>query len=356
MVDHARGRRHAGAAVPSPAHDGAPGDAPRRTAFAYVLLCHVDAEAVLRRVRRIKELSPTAHVLVRHAQGPGFLDEVHAAAAGAEVLVSRTRIRWGTGSTVTAVLEALREAEQRWQPAVTVVLSGQDHPVRDLRSWEEELLREGTDALLRADPRDYPDRYRACWHALPEWAGRFRPLLAAAARATRRDPVHRLLHVQEAGGRTWVLAHHRRDRPPVPYRKGSLWMTVSHRAVARLLAVDARTARWFATTLLPDEAFVHSVLGATPGLRVVDAPTTASFFPAEGGPHPRAVRLADLPAVRAGGAAFTRKVVPDVSDEFVRHIDALVDTERAAGSTPAAVPPTRPVPGTPTTPAPAPTP
>jgi len=337
MVNHGRGRQGAGAGVqPPPARDGAPGDAPRGRAFAYVLLSHVDPEAVLRTVRRIKELSPDAHVLVRHAQGPGFLDEVHAAAAGAEVLVSRTRIRWGTASTVTAVLEALGEAERRWRPAVTVVLSGQDHPVRDLRAWEEELLRERTDALLRADPRDYPDRWRARWHALPEWARLFRPVLVAAARATRRDPVRRLVHVQEAGERTWMLAHRRRSRPPLPYRKGSLWMTVSHRAVARLLAVDERTTRWFATTLLPDEAFVHSVLGATPGLRIVDAPTTASFFPPDGGPHPRAVRLADLPAVRASGAAFSRKVVADVSDEFVRHVDALVDAGRAATSVPAA--------------------
>jgi len=336
MVNHGRGRQDAGAgAQPPAARDGALDDAARSPAFAYVLLCHVDPEAVLRTVRRIRELSPTAHVLVRHAQGPGFLDEVHAAAAGAEVLVSRTRIRWGTSSTVTAVLEALAEAERRWRPAFTVVLSGQDHPVRDLRAWEEELRSAGTDALLRADPRDYPDRWGARWSALPEWAGGLRPLLVAAARATRADPVRRWVHVQEAGERTWMLALHRRRRPPLPYRKGSLWTTLSHRAVARLLAVDARTLRWFTTTLLPDEAFAHSVLAATPGLALVDAPTTASFFPAEGGPHPRAVGLADLPAVRASGAAFTRKVVAEVSDEFVHHVDALVDADRAAAGAPA---------------------
>lgn len=332
MVTHGRGRPTGGAG----AQDAERGrdDVPRDATFAYVLLCHVDPEAVLRTVRRIKELSPTAHVLVRHAQGPGFLDEVHAAAAGAEVLVSRTPIRWGTSSTVTAVLEALADAERRWRPSHSVVVSGQDHPVRDLRAWEEGVLRSGADALLRADSRRYDERYRSCWHALPEAAGRWRPLLAAAARATRRDPVRRLLHVQQAGGRTWVWAHARRDTPPVPYRKGTFWMTLSHRAVARLLTVDDRTRRWFATTLIPDEAFAHSVLAATPGLRVVEGATSTAFFPPEGGPHPRTVEAADAPTVLAGGAAFARKVVAGVSDEFVRLVDAAVDVERLSAVDP----------------------
>ena len=326
MVTHGRGRP---VGVTGGRHpDGARDDVPRDGTFANVLLCHVDPEAVLRSVRRIKELSPAAHVLVRHAQGPGFLDEVQAGAAGAEVLVSRTPIRWGTASTVTAVLEALAEAERRWRPSHTVVVSGQDHPVRDLRAWEDGVLRTQADALLREDPRRYDERHRFCWHALPEGAGRWRPLLAAAARATRRDPVHGVVHVQEAGGRTWVLAHARRSRPPVPYRKGSLWMTLSHRAVTALLTVDDRTRRFFATTIIPDEAFAHSVLRATPGLRVVDGMTSAAFFPPEGGPHPRTVVAEDVPTVLAGGAAFARKVVAGASDEFVRLVDAAVDAER----------------------------
>ena len=334
MVTHGRGRPADGAAEQGTAA-GADDD-PRDPAFAYVLLCHVDPEAVLRTVRRIKQLSPTAHVLVRHARDPEWLDEVHAAAAGAEVLVSRTRIRWGTSSTVTAVMEALAEAERRWRPSHTVVVSGQDHPVRDLQAWEDGVVHARADALLRADPRRYDDRHRFCWHPLPEAAGRLRPLLTAAARATRRDPVHRFLHVQEAGGRTWVLAHARRSRPPVPYRKGTFWMTLSHRAVARLMTVDDRTRRFFATTLIPDEAFAHSVLGATEGLRIVDGVTSAAFFPPEGGPHPRTVLAADVPSVLAGGAAFARKVVAGTSDEFVRLVDAAVDAERAPAAAAAA--------------------
>ncbi|NIZ90876.1 beta-1,6-N-acetylglucosaminyltransferase [Kineosporiaceae bacterium B12] len=330
MVTHGRGRP-ADRSRPRTAQD----DPPREGGFAYVLLSHVDPEAVLRSVRRIRELSPTAHVLVRHAQGPGFLDEVHAAAAGAEVLVSRTAIRWGTFSTVAAVLEALAEAERRWQPSHTVVVSGQDHPVRDLQAWEDGVRRTGADGLLRQDHRRYDERHTYRWHALPEALGRWRPLLAAAARATRNDPVRRLVHVQEAGERTWVVAHARRSRPPVPYRKGTLWMTLSHRAVARLLTVDERTRRFFATTLIPDEAFVHSVLAATPGLRVVDGVTSVAFFPPQGGPHPRTVLAEDVPAVLTTGAAFARKVVAGHSDEFVRLVDAAVDAERTR-TTPAA--------------------
>ncbi|WP_432492262.1 hypothetical protein [Kineococcus gypseus] len=319
-----------------PAREG--GAAARPAPFAYVLMAHTDPARVLAAVRRTRSLSPSAGVLVRHTRGPGFLREEDLAALGAAQLHSRVRVRWGTWSLVAAVLEALGEAERRWQPAATVVVSGQDHPVLDLSAWEERLRAAGTDALLRPDPREYPERYASCWHPVPGTGAAPPCWCRAAARASDvlagragRGPL------QFAGERTLLLRHARTGgAPPVPpglrYRKGSLWATLSARAVERVLAAarDEPLRRFFASTLLPDESFVHTVLRAQADLRVVDGPTTLPFFPPGGASHPRSVVLADLDAVRRSGAAFTRKVVSPDSDAFVRAVDALVDRERSA--------------------------
>ena len=298
--------------------------------FAYVLLCHVDAEAVLATARRVRELSPSAHVLLRHAQGPGFLDASAARAAGAEVLISRVRPHWGHWSLVAAQLEALAEARRRWDPDWTVVVSGQDHPVRDLSAWEGRVVASGADALLRPDERDYDERWRRCWHRVPGQGAAATALLRAAARLERLGGWEPALH--RAGGRTWMVSHPRHEAPPLPYRKGSFWATLSRGAVATLLAAgqDDALRGFFASTLLPDESFAHSVLHAAPHLRVAAAPTSYTAFVDGDLAHPRPLDVGDVPAARASGAPFARKVVHGPGDAFARAVDELVDAERSA--------------------------
>lgn len=294
--------------------------------FAYVLMSHVDPDAVLATARRIRELSPRSHVLVRHAGAPGFAALGPSPAPGVEVLASTTALRWGTFSVVRGVVEALEEARTRWRPTHTVVVSGQDHPVRDLGAWEASVVAGGADALVRSDPRAYPDRWARCWHPLPDPPAALEPVL----RVTGRLDHGRTLH--HAGDRTWFLAHHRTAlRSPLPYRKGSLWMTLSAAAVGELSRTlrDRELVRWFSSQLLSDEAFAPTVLGAVRSLRVDDVATTTAFFPDDAPAHPRALTAADLDAVRRRQAPFARKVVAGVSDAFVALLDAAVDDERS---------------------------
>lgn len=294
--------------------------------FAYVLMSHVDPDAVLATARRIRELSPRAHVLVRHAGARGFAALGPSPAPGVEVLTSTTALRWGTFSMVQGVVEALEEARARWRPTHTVVVSGQDRPVHDLAAWEASLVADGADALVRSDPRAYPDRWARCWHPLPDPPVALEPAL----RLTGRLGLDRTLH--HAGGRTWFVAHRRTAlRSPLPYRKGSLWMTVSAAAAGELsrAARDPELVAWFSSQLLPDEAFAPTVLGAARGLRVVDAATTTALFEPGSPAHPRALTRADLATVLGRSAPFARKVVPGTGDDLVAALDAAVDAERA---------------------------
>ena len=306
--------------------------------FAYVVMAHTGPDDVLRHVRRIRSLSPNAGVLLRSAAGSEVADLPVAAVtgAGATPFTSGIAVRWGDWSLTAAALESLARARRLWDPDHTVLVSGQDHPVRDLGPWETELTAAGSDAVLRADERDYSYRWRHCWHTLPGAGPAAGRLLQPAAAAARR--AHLPVQLARAGGSTWMW-HHARGAdprhagPPLPYRKGSFWCVLSRAAVAVLLDAAARpdVGGYFRSTLLPDEAFAHSVLAAS-GLRLTPGATSFTVFPPEDLAHPRPLGPGDVEAARRSGAPFARKVVltgDDGGRAFADAVDALVDAGRA---------------------------
>jgi hypothetical protein len=286
---------------------------------AYVVMAHTGPAAVAARVRRLRELAPLSHVLVRSAGS--LLSDADAQDLGIALLRSEIRVQWGDWSLTAAAVETFSTAQRLWDPDHVVLVSGQDHPVTDLAVWESGL--DGVDAVLRRDPRDHAERWRSCWHVLPAQSA-LDTLWWGLSRVSARVGSSR--GIDRAGDRTWVARHPRPGGPPVPYVKGSFWCVLSRAALTAVVeaAADPRVGGWFATTLLPDESFVHSVLAARPDLRTVAGATSFTVFPTVGSAHPRELGADDVDAALAGGAPFARKVV-GVDGEFTRRVDAAVD-------------------------------
>ena len=303
------------------------------TGFAYVVMANARPSDVLGHVRRIRRLSPAAHVLLRSAAGSPVgtaVVDAEAVAVGATPFRSRIQVRWGDWSLTDAAVEALAEARRRWDPDHLVLVSGEDHPVRDLQRWEGDLTASGVDAVLRPDARDYGYRWQRCWHPVPAATSGAGPVLRPLARAAHR--FHSPVGLDEAGGRHWMWHHARRTPPVLPYAKGSFWCVLSRSAADVVLAAAARpeVSGFFGSTLLPDESFVHSVLRAT-DLRIHDGPTSYTVFPAEDIAHARLLTAADVEDARRSGAPFARKVLSSAdgtTSTFAVAVDARVDGER----------------------------
>src|SRR4051794_19331478 len=112
------------------------GDGAAPMSFCYVVMSHREPHQVLALVRRIRELSPDAHVLVRHDQSASRLAASDVEAAGGRLGKSEAPVTWGDWSQMRATLEAFDEACERAEPDWLVFISGQDWPVRDLADWE----------------------------------------------------------------------------------------------------------------------------------------------------------------------------------------------------------------------------
>jgi hypothetical protein len=110
-----------------------------------------------------------------------------------------------------------------------------------------------------------------------------------------------------------------RSQPPLRPYHGSDWFTLSRRAVDVLLAAPDAVIDHFLHTIVPTEAFAHTVLVAS-GLRLVnDNRRWTEFTP--GSANPRVLGLADLDAALASGADFARKFDdPAVLNEIDRRL------------------------------------
>jgi hypothetical protein len=263
-----------------------PANAPRRAApagpVAYLILSYKLPELVQRLVARLRAGSPSAIVAVHHdprhsALGP--LDAVRLPAAPVE---------WGRGSQLAAILRSLAWLRANTDFGWVVLLSGQDYPIRPVAEIEAGLR--GADAFIEhvpVEPGQFAERYSNRWRPVSERVG---PKLA------RVLPVRRF----PSGLYVGLPA-----RPPIPLYRGSDWCTLSRRAVDAVLDAPRPVIEHFLQTLVPTEAYFHSVLVAS-GLTLANEHRRYMPF-APGASNPQVLGFDDLDAVLASTADFARK-------------------------------------------------
>jgi hypothetical protein len=296
---------------------------------AYFVQTHRAPQQVYRLLAALRRGSPQAVLVVGHDPTAPPLEERSLARLGARAFRPHDPPRrgyWSLFEPYPAAVELLdREGVgYDW----LVYLSGQDYPVRPLA---------GSEALLAASPYDgyltwidaagpssegrrrqgrlrYEYQYRdVAWGA---------PALAALHALNGVQPwfhVHRTY-----GPRLGVRARRTPFGPGLRPYWGSQWTTL-RRACAERVAEAARgggpLARYFARTVCPDEAFAQTVLVNDPRFRLAN--DNLRFVDVRGSRdgHPRALGLADGPALLAGGYAFARKIDPAADPDLRDWLD-----------------------------------
>jgi hypothetical protein len=330
---------------------------------SYVILCHRDAPQVLRLARTIRSLSGRARVLVRHDQPSGFIDAAAAQASGAELLVSPIRCRWGDWSLVEASLEAFRRARESHDPEWIVLISGQDYPIKPLEPWEETLLSGPYDAVMSGEPLvDGPFvgrpgggrqglrlRYTHRWYRLP----RLNMLTRLPASFTRLSrsvwfrcfyPLQAVLVLHQLPrDEGWALGIRRSTVPwstEMPLYKGSQWIALSRRAAGACIdGAQAQSMRdYFATTLVPDEAYFHTLLASIDDIRIKREPISWLRWASEANPHPVVMDAGDLESAVRADTPFARKFDQSVTPRLLDDVDLslLFEATREVAQPPAA--------------------
>lgn len=296
-------------------------------AFCYVVMCHTKPQAVLRLVRRIRELSPGADVLVRYDR-PGLFAPGEVEAAGAHALVSDIRIQWGDFTLAQANIEALLAARAKTGCEYAVLISGQDYPIRNLADWENEVRSLQVDALLDPlgdQPRDHTWRWRIISPPAPLRADKAL-LRRILVRAGSLLPDRATVLTKPDEPRIWLGAPRRRLDPPIHPVKCSAWVALGARALdslQRQVTERPELETFFRQVRTPDEWYASSLVCADPELRVGIGSATAKFFP-PGSPNPVWIDPEVLARLRRNSdAPFMRKVAPDADPAVFTEADEM---------------------------------
>jgi hypothetical protein len=287
---------------------------------AYVVLSHRNPGQVLRLVRALAE-GPAARVLVRHDPRGPRLAAPDIEAAGGEPLEDRIEFEWGGWAQLELILSCLGAAAARHDPDWTLVLSGQDYPLRPAAEIEAGLESGGIDGRLGSvreveryrPPRGDDEFFLRCRYlhytrprAMPHLPGALRPLAYVRELpplvGVRRPP--------------W-------PRPPLDYFAAADWLTLGRTALAAVLeaAADRALMRHFRRVAVPSESFFASVLLNDRLLTIERDNRRFAPFSRPGAPHPDTLTSADLERLVASGADFARKFDTEIDARVLDFLD-----------------------------------
>jgi hypothetical protein len=284
---------------------------------AYVVLSHRNPPQILRLVRALAE-GPAARVLVRHDGRRSTLTPAAIEAAGGEAIEDHIEVEWARWSHLELIMGCLREARRRLDPDWTLILSGQDYPLRPMAAIEADLGRSQSDARLGAvrevetsRPAGDDEFYLRCRYrhyarprSMPDLPRALRPLVYA------RDMP--------------PLVGVRRIAPaPLRFYASADWLTLRRSALRKILdaARDRRLMRHFRRVAVPSESFFASVLLADSSLTVEPDHRRFARFSGPAAPHPDTLTSGDLESVLSSGADFARKFDVEVDSEVLDRLD-----------------------------------
>lgn len=284
---------------------------------AYVVLSHRNPPQVLRLVRALAE-GPGGCVLVRHDPRRSELSESAIATAGGQAIEDAIDVEWARWSHLALILSCLAEARDRLDPEWTLILSGQDYPLRAMADIEADLRSAAVDARIGAvrevesrRPEHDDEFYLRCRYrhysrpcGLPDLPARLRPLVYARERPPQ-------VGVRRIGP------------APLRFYSSADWLTLRRSAVEVLLgaASDRRLMRHFRRVAVPSESFFASVLLRDRSLAVEHDNRRFARFSGPGASHPDTLTTSDMDSILASGADFARKFDSSIDAQVLDRLD-----------------------------------
>jgi len=275
--------------------------------IAYLVLAHNRPRQLARLVRA---LGPEAPIFIHFDKraDDALFDEARKSVLrhSPANFVRRHRCWWGAPGIMRGTLElvaALCESGREFDYAT--LLSGQDYPIKSHAAIEQTLSAGGefVECFSMLEPNRWSDH-----------GGYFRSPDRVLGRYVRFRS-----HVRRIGSR-------RLPGDITPFG-GSQWWTLSRKAlqyIDRTRREDHRLIRALATSFIPDEAFVQTILGNSPfASKIVQDDLRFAIWDRPEPPYPATLRQADLPLLAGSDKHFARKF--DFEDDWALadEIDAL---------------------------------
>lgn len=242
---------------------------------------------------------------------------------------------WGDFSCIEAAIKALSLLYSSDGPEWFVYLSGADFPIKSRAKILHELQTGGYDGYIEhravcegdlAYPPDSENRQG--------WKGETWLRQCRKRYCTLRLDLPSLNRFGRPRKRTLWLESRFVARRWLPFRAdfkcfaGEAWFTANAACARRILqfhANDQEVAAHFRKTLVPEEAYFHTVLGNAPELRLSQRSLRYVDW-TERRSNPKVLTMADLDSLKASSAHFARKFDSRVDSEVLEHLSAWLNS------------------------------
>lgn len=284
---------------------------------AYLVLSHRNPQQVLRLVRALAE-GPDARVLVRHDSRRSKLPRPAIEAAGGEAIEDAIEVEWARWSHLELILSCLAQARRRLDPDWTLLLSGQDYPLRPMAAVEAGLARSPADARIGAVREVEPGRPASDDEFYLRCRYRHYPRPRALGHLPRR--LRPLVYARDLPP---LVGVRRIAPPPLRFYSSADWLTLGRRALETVLEAsrDRSLMRYFRRVAVPSESFFASVLLGDHSLAVEHDHRRFAAFTGPGAAHPDTLTVDDLDRILASGADFARKFDSEIDSDVLDRLD-----------------------------------
>jgi len=297
---------------------------------AYLITSYVLPDQVLRLARRLRAGSAGAAIVLHHDPRRGRVDAAGLDALGVLRIEPPSPVAWGEGSQLAMVLRCLRWTMRCTDADWVVLLSGQDYPIRPVAAIERSLAEARVDGFIHARPVPPPTlRSRTVDEFARRYHYRWRRARPGAARAVRAAARARpLVQVGTTPSGTWlgVPARPSPFGPDLRCHHGGDWFTLSRwavEAIERVVCERPDVLKHFLRTLIPTEAFVHTVLANDPSLELSGDSRRFTLWDS-GASRPRVLTTEDLPRLLGAPFDFARKFDETVDRAVLDALDRQV--------------------------------
>ncbi len=312
----------------------------------YFAASHANAPQVRRLAETLLQGSATAHVLIHHDSKSDELPNLQGLDRAA-LYPEQLDIQWGDYSQVRLFLDVTRWALKEYDFTWLVFLSGQDYPIRPISQIEHDLEHANTDVMMtcypcKTNPNWTPGegygRYWFQYFQLPRFqhAYRFPRITALAGRifqfAIGAQPWLRYRWIPNLlPARLGYKSFHTPFSDSFHCYGGPQWGNFSRKALEYLHQFSDKSpnyGRYFARTLMPDEAFVPSVILNAGRLGLLkleeDNRRYVHWADEQKDCSPSVITALDLDVVKNSRADFARKFDSRVDVQILDDLDRIV--------------------------------
>jgi hypothetical protein len=295
--------------------------------LGFAILTHKQPAQLLRLTRKLFEMFDNPPVSIHHDFSQCELNR-KAFYQNVQFVTPSIETHWGDWSSAEAALLSIKNLyERKDSPEWMVLLSGSDYPIKKADQVREFYKNTSYDAFTSSkkltDDALYTKR-EYYWFARYNWPKITYPSLFHIVKSVKKRKIAKEpIVLKEKWAQKYLTPFSRN----YPCYGGSFWFSANRKAVNELLHTfknNKKLCTYYKDVSIPDESFFVTVLNNAKGLNVYNYNYRFTDWAKNTGPHPKQLRLSDLPALLRAEEHFARKIDmvtdSDLFDALDNHI------------------------------------